>query len=170
MHGGPPGSADGAVRSARRMIDVWAGPAEVAGWIVVSPAMVDVVSRDGRTERPSSLRDFSPGRGTGRPGRRPPPIQHQPGSGRIYRNLTGIELLHRLWCWASGLVERHRPRLHRRRLPGATAQEPRAGGDLRSGGITGPEHPGCERAPVPRRNPDFVQLRPGLSRVLGSSS
>ena len=50
MHGGPPGNAEGAVRSARRMIDVWAGPAEVAGWIVVSPAMVDVVSRDGRTQ------------------------------------------------------------------------------------------------------------------------
>ena len=32
------------------MIDVWAEPAEVAGWIVVSPAMVDVVSRDGRTQ------------------------------------------------------------------------------------------------------------------------
>jgi len=50
MHGGPPGSAEGAVRSARRMIDVWAGSAEIAGWIVVSPAMVDVVSRDGRTQ------------------------------------------------------------------------------------------------------------------------
>jgi len=43
MHGGPPGNAEGAVRGARRMIDVWAGPAEVAGWIVVAPAMVDVV-------------------------------------------------------------------------------------------------------------------------------
>ena len=32
------------------MIDVWAEPAEAAGWIVVSPAMVDVVSRDGRTQ------------------------------------------------------------------------------------------------------------------------
>jgi predicted esterase len=49
MHGGPPGSAEAAARSARRMIDVWAEPAEAAGWIVVSPAMVDVVSRDGRT-------------------------------------------------------------------------------------------------------------------------
>ncbi len=50
MHGGPPGNADGSIRSAGRMIDVWAEPAEVAGWIVVSPAMVDVVSRDGRTQ------------------------------------------------------------------------------------------------------------------------
>lgn len=50
MHGGPPGSAYGAVQSARRMINVWAGPAEVAEWIVVSPAMVDVVSRNGRTQ------------------------------------------------------------------------------------------------------------------------
>jgi len=50
MHGGPPGNAEGATRSARRMIDVWAEAAEVAGWIVVSPAMVDVVSREGRTQ------------------------------------------------------------------------------------------------------------------------
>lgn len=49
MHGGPPGSADGARRGAVRMIDVWADAAETAGWIVASPAMVDVVSRDGRT-------------------------------------------------------------------------------------------------------------------------
>lgn len=49
MHGGPPGNVEGATRSARRMIDVWAAPAEAAGWLVVSPAMVDVVSRDGRT-------------------------------------------------------------------------------------------------------------------------
>lgn len=50
MHGGPPGSVDGAIQSARRMINVWAEPAEAAGWIVVSPAMVDVVSGDGRTQ------------------------------------------------------------------------------------------------------------------------
>jgi predicted esterase len=50
MHGGPPGNAEGAIGSARRMIDVWAESAEVAGWIVVSPAMVDAVSRDGRTQ------------------------------------------------------------------------------------------------------------------------
>jgi hypothetical protein len=49
MHGGPPGSVEGAVRSAARMISVWAGSAEAAGWIVASPAMVDVVSGDGRT-------------------------------------------------------------------------------------------------------------------------
>jgi predicted esterase len=50
MHGGPPGTVDGAIRSAQRMISVWAEPAEVAGWIVVSPAMVDVASGDGRTQ------------------------------------------------------------------------------------------------------------------------
>lgn len=50
MHGGPPGNVEGAARSARRMIDVWAASAEAAGWIVVSPTMVDVVSRGGRTE------------------------------------------------------------------------------------------------------------------------
>jgi predicted esterase len=50
MHGGPPGNAEGAVRSARRMVDVWAEAAEAAGWIVVSPAMVDVISRGGRTQ------------------------------------------------------------------------------------------------------------------------
>jgi predicted esterase len=50
MHGGPPGSAEAAERSARRMITVWAEAAEAAGWIVVSPAMVDAISRDRRTE------------------------------------------------------------------------------------------------------------------------
>lgn len=49
MHGGPPGSAEGAARSAERMVQVWAEDAERAGWIVVSPAMVSTVSRDGRT-------------------------------------------------------------------------------------------------------------------------
>ena len=49
MHGGPPGSADGAVRSALRMIQVWAEAAEAAGWIVASPAMVSTVAADGRT-------------------------------------------------------------------------------------------------------------------------
>jgi len=49
MHGGPPGSVEGAVRSSARMINVWAESAEAAGWIVASPAMVDVVSGDGRT-------------------------------------------------------------------------------------------------------------------------
>ena len=49
MHGGPPGSEEGAVRSALGMIDVWAQAAEDAGWIVASPAMVSVVAREGRT-------------------------------------------------------------------------------------------------------------------------
>jgi predicted esterase len=49
MHGGPPGSVEGAIASAMRMVDVWAESTESAGWIVASPAMVDVVSRDGRT-------------------------------------------------------------------------------------------------------------------------
>ncbi len=50
MHGGPPGSEEGAVRSAGRMIDVWLQPAADAGWIVVSPAMVHVRTRGRRTE------------------------------------------------------------------------------------------------------------------------
>lgn len=49
MHGGPPGSVEGAISSAIRMIEVWIESTEAAGWIVASPAMVDVVSRDGRT-------------------------------------------------------------------------------------------------------------------------
>jgi predicted esterase len=60
MHGGPPGSAQGAVASAVRMIDVWVEAAETAGWIVVSPAMVDVVSRDGRTQERLSYEIFQP--------------------------------------------------------------------------------------------------------------
>ena len=50
MHGGPPGSEEGAVGSAARMIEVWLEAAEAAGWIIVSPAMVSVVSREGRTQ------------------------------------------------------------------------------------------------------------------------
>ncbi len=50
MHGGPPGSEEGAIRSAGRMIDVWLQAAADAGWIVVSPAMVHVRSMGGRTE------------------------------------------------------------------------------------------------------------------------
>lgn len=49
LHGGPPGSVEGARRGALDMVRVWAAAAEEAGWIVVAPAMVDVVSRDGRT-------------------------------------------------------------------------------------------------------------------------
>ena len=49
MHGGPPGSPEGATRSAERMIQVWAEAAEAAGWIVAAPAMVSTVSREGRT-------------------------------------------------------------------------------------------------------------------------
>ena len=74
MHGGPPGSAEGATRSARRMIDVWAGPAEVAGWIVVSPAMVDVVSRDGRTQDRLPYEIFHPEEARAVIGCRPNPI------------------------------------------------------------------------------------------------
>lgn len=50
MHGGPPGSEDGARQSALRMVRVWADAAERAGWIVVAPAMTSTVSRDGRTQ------------------------------------------------------------------------------------------------------------------------
>ena len=49
MHGGPPGSAEGARASAQRMIAVWAEVADRMGWIVVAPAMVSTVTRDGRT-------------------------------------------------------------------------------------------------------------------------
>lgn len=49
MHGGPPGSEEGARRSAARMVSVWAGAADQAGWIVIAPAMVSTVARDGRT-------------------------------------------------------------------------------------------------------------------------
>ena len=60
MHGGPPGSVEGAVASAVRMIDVWAEAAESAGWIVASPAMVDVVSRDSRTQERLPYEIFQP--------------------------------------------------------------------------------------------------------------
>ena len=60
MHGGPPGSVEGATRSAMRMIDVWSDAAETAGWIVASPAMVDVVSRDGRTQDRLPYEIFQP--------------------------------------------------------------------------------------------------------------
>lgn len=60
MHGGPPGSAEAAERSARRMITVWSEAAEAAGWIVASPAMVDVISRDRRTENRLPYEIFHP--------------------------------------------------------------------------------------------------------------
>jgi len=50
MHGGPPGSADAAQRSARRMINVWAEAAAKAGWIVAAPSMDTVVSKGQRTQ------------------------------------------------------------------------------------------------------------------------
>jgi predicted esterase len=50
MHGGPPGSAEGARRSANRMLRVWNQAAADAGWIIVSPIMTTVVSAGGRTE------------------------------------------------------------------------------------------------------------------------
>ena len=49
MHGGPPGSAEGAWASAHRMIAVWAEVADRMGWIVVAPAMLSTVAQDGRT-------------------------------------------------------------------------------------------------------------------------
>jgi predicted esterase len=60
MHGGPPGSVEAAVNSGRRMISVWAEAAEAAGWIVASPAMVDVVSREGRTDDRLPYEIFQP--------------------------------------------------------------------------------------------------------------
>ena len=50
MHGGPPGSAEGAQGSARRMVNVWTEAAAKAGWIVAAPSMETVVSRGRRTE------------------------------------------------------------------------------------------------------------------------
>jgi len=50
MHGGPPGSEEGAIRSAARMIDVWSDAAAEAGWIIVSPAMTHVRSMGARSE------------------------------------------------------------------------------------------------------------------------
>jgi predicted esterase len=60
MHGGPPGRVEGATRGALRMIEVWAEAAETAGWIVAAPAMVDVVSRDGRTQERLPYEIFQP--------------------------------------------------------------------------------------------------------------
>ena len=50
MHGGPTGDVEGSMAGAERMLQVWAEPAETFGWIVVSPAMVSTVARDGRTQ------------------------------------------------------------------------------------------------------------------------
>ena len=60
MHGGPPGSVEGANRSAGNMIDVWVESAEQAGWIVASPAMVNVVSEGGRTPERLPYEIFHP--------------------------------------------------------------------------------------------------------------
>ena len=50
MHGGPPGSAEGARSSARRMINVWQSSAAKFGWIVASPSMATTVSQGRRTQ------------------------------------------------------------------------------------------------------------------------
>ena len=50
MHGGPPGSAEGARSSARRMINVWESSAGKFGWIVASPSMATTVSQGRRTQ------------------------------------------------------------------------------------------------------------------------
>lgn len=50
MHGGPPGSEEGAVRSAVGMVNVWHEAAAAAGWIIASPAMVHVRSMGPRTD------------------------------------------------------------------------------------------------------------------------
>ncbi len=50
MHGGPPGSEEGALRSAAGMLEVWREAAAEAGWLVVSPAMTHVRSMGPRTE------------------------------------------------------------------------------------------------------------------------
>jgi predicted esterase len=50
MHGGPPGSEEGALRSAVGMVEVWRRAAAAAGWIIASPAMVHVRSMGQRTD------------------------------------------------------------------------------------------------------------------------
>ncbi len=60
MHGGPPGSEEGARRSALRMVQVWVAAAERAGWIIASPAMVSTVARDGRTQERLPYEIFHP--------------------------------------------------------------------------------------------------------------
>ena len=60
MHGGPPGSAEGARRSTERMIEVWADAADRAGWIVAAPVMVSTVARDGRTRERLPYEIFHP--------------------------------------------------------------------------------------------------------------
>lgn len=50
MHGGPTGSAEGAIRGAAGMVEVWRAAASDAGWIVVAPAMTHVRARGPRTE------------------------------------------------------------------------------------------------------------------------
>ena len=78
MHGGPPGSAQGAIRGALNMIQVWAEPAETAGWIIASPAMVDVVARDGRTEDRLPYEIFQPEEARAVIDAVRAPLQHQP--------------------------------------------------------------------------------------------
>lgn len=60
MHGGPPGSVEGALGGAERMIDVWVEAADSGGWIVASPAMVTVVAQDGRTQERLPYEIFHP--------------------------------------------------------------------------------------------------------------
>jgi len=60
MHGGPPGSVEGALGGAERMIDVWMEAADSGGWIVAAPAMVTVVAQDGRTRERLPYEIFHP--------------------------------------------------------------------------------------------------------------
>ncbi len=60
LHGGPPASVEDALGGAVDMLQLWAGPAEAAGWIVASPAMVDVVFHDGQTQERVPYEIFQP--------------------------------------------------------------------------------------------------------------
>ncbi|MFQ5670114.1 MAG: M14 family zinc carboxypeptidase [Acidobacteriota bacterium] len=60
MHGGPPRTKGQALAGARRMIAVWAGPAEAAGWIVAAPAMVTTLSVDAATSERLPYEIFHP--------------------------------------------------------------------------------------------------------------
>ena len=54
MHGDLPGSAEQAIRSAGRMLSIWAESSAQEGWIVVAPAMVGTARKGEYTaERPA---------------------------------------------------------------------------------------------------------------------
>lgn len=60
MHGGPPGSVEGAYRGARQMLEVWKRDAARGGWIVAAPAMTHVVAAGRRTAERLPYEVFRP--------------------------------------------------------------------------------------------------------------